>query len=79
MYSNRLIYKQQSGFHVTIKIYCLFLEMLARLVKMSKTSAKSTRTKAKSKRKVTADRAETASEVPVVDIKETMSEKRDVG
>ena len=81
MYSNHLIYKQQSSFHVTIKnISCLFLEMLARLVKMPKTSAKSTRTKAKSKRKATADPAETASKVPVVDIKETMmSEMRDVG
>ena len=54
--------------------------MLARLVKMPKTSSKSTRTKAKNKRKATADPAETASEVPVVDIKETMmSEMRDVG
>lgn len=54
--------------------------MLVRLGKMPKTSAKSTRTKAKSKRKATADPAETASEVPVVDIKETMmSEMRDVG
>ena len=43
--------------------------MLPRLVKMPKTSAKSTRTKAKSKRKATADPAETASEVPVVDMK----------
>ena len=47
MHSNRLIYKQQYGFHEAIKIYCLFLEMLARLVKMPKTSAKSTRTKVK--------------------------------
>ena len=55
--------------------------MLARLLKMPKTSAKSTRTKAKCKRKATADPAETASEVPaVVDIKDTMmSEMRDVG
>ena len=54
--------------------------MLARLVKMPKTGAKSTRTKAKSKRKMTTDPAETASEVPVVNIKETMmSEMRDVG
>ena len=54
--------------------------MLARLVKMPKANAKSTRTKAKSKRKATADPAEIASEVPVVDIKETMmSEMRDVG
>ncbi|CAH3166998.1 unnamed protein product [Porites lobata] len=54
--------------------------MLARLVKMPKTSSKSTRTKAKNKRKATADPAETASEIPVVDIKETMmSEMRDVG
>lgn len=54
--------------------------MLARLVKMPKTRTKSTRTKAKSKRKMTTDLAETASEVPVVDIKETMmSEMRDVG
>ena len=52
--------------------------MLARLVKMPKTSAraKSIRTKAKA----TADPAETASEVQVVDIRETlMSEMRDVG
>lgn len=54
--------------------------MLARLVKMPKTSSKSTRTKAKSKRKATAGPAETASEVPVIDIKETMmSEMRVVG
>lgn len=54
--------------------------MLARLVKMPKTSSKSTRTKAKNKRKATADPAETASEIPVVDLKETMmSEMRDVG
>lgn len=54
--------------------------MLARLVKMPKTSAKSTLTKAKSTRKAIADPAETASKVPVVDIKETMmSEMRDVG
>ena len=47
---------------------------------MPKTSSKSTRTKAKNKRKATADPAETASEIPVVDIKETMmSEMRDVG
>ena len=45
MHSNRLIYKQQYSFHVAIKIYCVYF--LARLVKMPKTSAKSTRTKAK--------------------------------
>ena len=47
---------------------------------MPKTSAKSTRMKAKRKRKATTDHAGTASEVPVVDIKETMmSEMRDAG
>ena len=45
MHSNRLICKQQYGFHVAIKVYCVYF--LARLVKMPKTSAKSTRTKAK--------------------------------
>ena len=45
MHSYRLIYKQQYGFHVAIKIYCVYF--LARLIKMPKTSAKSTRTKAK--------------------------------